>query len=103
MVYFEYFNFIKLIVYGAWSIVNPSYALLATIAVLVATCPCALSLATPVALTAATHRLAQQGFLVTRGHVINRVSTGNTHVIFDKTGTLTTGELQLVKQETSTR
>ena len=42
----------------------PSFALLATIAVLVATCPCALSLATPVVLTA-THRFAKEGF----GHV----------------------------------
>ncbi|HNL37452.1 MAG TPA: heavy metal translocating P-type ATPase, partial [Agitococcus sp.] len=90
---------LSLVVYAAWSVVNPNFALLATIAVLVATCPCALSLATPVALTAATHRLAQQGFLVTRGHVINRLAQA-THIIFDKTGTLTTGELQLVKQQT---
>ncbi len=85
----------SVVVYAAWSIVNPSHALLATIAVLVATCPCALSLATPVVLTAATHRLAQQGFLVTRGHVINRLAQA-THIIFDKTGTLTTGKLQLI-------
>ncbi|HMV60434.1 MAG TPA: heavy metal translocating P-type ATPase [Agitococcus sp.] len=90
---------LSLVVYGAWSVVNPNFALLATIAVLVATCPCALSLATPVALTAATHRLAQQGFLVTRGHVINRLAQA-THIIFDKTGTLTTGQLQLVNQQT---
>ncbi len=86
---------LSMLVYIGWRFVDPSQALLATIAVLVATCPCALSLATPVALTAATHRLAQQGFLVTRGHVINRLAQA-THVIFDKTGTLTTGKLQLV-------
>ncbi|MFO1391487.1 MAG: heavy metal translocating P-type ATPase [Agitococcus sp.] len=82
-------------VYIGWYFVNPSFALLATIAVLVATCPCALSLATPVVLTAATHRLAKEGFLVTRGHVINRIAQA-THIVFDKTGTLTTGKLQLV-------
>ena len=88
-------------VYIGWYFVNPSFALLATIAVLVATCPCALSLATPVVLTAATHRLAKEGFLVTRGHVINRIAQA-THIVFDKTGTLTTGKLQLVATQALT-
>ncbi|HET8731579.1 MAG TPA: heavy metal translocating P-type ATPase [Moraxellaceae bacterium] len=65
-----------------------------TLAVLVATCPCALSLATPVALTSATSTLAEQGFLISRGHVLETLSRA-THVVFDKTGTLTTGELQI--------
>lgn len=82
------------VVYGAWYVVNPEHALLATIAVLVATCPCALSLATPVALTTATNQLAQQGFLITRGHVLETLSQA-THIIFDKTGTLTEGKLEI--------
>jgi Cu2+-exporting ATPase len=82
------------VVYGAWSVVNPEHALLATLAVLVATCPCALSLATPVALTTATNQLAQQGFLITRGHVLETLSQAS-HIIFDKTGTLTEGKLEL--------
>lgn len=86
---------LSLLIYLAWSLVNPSFALLATISVLVATCPCALSLATPIALTVATHRLAKQGLLVTRGHVINRLAQA-THLVFDKTGTLTTGKLHIV-------
>jgi Cu2+-exporting ATPase len=64
------------------------------LSVLVVTCPCALSLATPTAITSATLRLRKQGFLPTRGHTlesINRVDT----VVFDKTGTLTRGELYL--------
>ncbi|PTQ88499.1 heavy metal translocating P-type ATPase [Agitococcus lubricus] len=83
------------LVYGLWSLVDRDYALLATIAVLVATCPCALSLATPVALTAATHRLARLGFLATRGHVLDSLSA-TTHIVFDKTGTLTEGKLELI-------
>lgn len=87
---------LSLAVYIGWHLVNPHYALLATIAVLVATCPCALSLATPVALTAATNTLAQQGFLITRGHVIDTLASAS-HIIFDKTGTLTEGKLELVQ------
>lgn len=82
-------------VYAGWYFIDPHRALWATLAVLVATCPCALSLATPVALTLSTHRLARAGFLITRGHVFETLSAA-THVVFDKTGTLTEGRLALV-------
>ena len=65
-----------------------------TLAVLVATCPCALSLATPMALSSATNALAQSGFLISRGHVLETLARA-THIIFDKTGTLTEGNLQI--------
>jgi len=65
-----------------------------TIAVLVVTCPCALSLATPTAVTAATSRLTSQGLLTTRGHALETLAKA-THFIFDKTGTLTEGKLEL--------
>jgi Cu2+-exporting ATPase len=58
------------------------------LAVLVVTCPCALSLATPAALAAATTRLARLGVLVTRADAIERLAGVDT-VIMDKTGTLT--------------
>ncbi|RZU47201.1 Cu2+-exporting ATPase [Fluviicoccus keumensis] len=83
-------------VYLGWHFIDPHRALWATLAVLVATCPCALSLATPVALTLSTHRLARAGFLITRGHVFETLSAA-THVVFDKTGTLTEGKLTLVE------
>ena len=73
---------------------DPHKALLSTLAVLVVTCPCALSLATPTAITAATGQLTTQGVLVTRGHALEILSRA-THVIFDKTGTLTRGELAI--------
>ena len=81
-----------------WWFVDPSMALPVTVAVLVVSCPCALSLATPVALTIATGRLAREGLLVTRGHAIE-VLAQVTDVIFDKTGTLTTGVMQLAHIE----
>jgi magnesium-transporting ATPase (P-type) len=56
--------------------------------------PCALSLATPTALTAATGTLHKLGLLLTRGHVLEGLNQIDT-VIFDKTGTLTEGRLAL--------
>lgn len=89
---------LAVLVYVGWYFVDPSVALWATLAVLVATCPCALSLATPMALTTATNRLAGVGFLLTRGHVLESLAKA-THVVFDKTGTLTQGEPVLVKTD----
>jgi len=66
-----------------------------TVAVLVVTCPCALSLATPTAVTAATSRLTSHGLLTTRGHALETLAKA-THFIFDKTGTLTEGKLELL-------
>jgi Cu2+-exporting ATPase len=78
-----------------WSFIDPSRALWIAVAVLVATCPCALSLATPVALTAATGELARRGFVATRGHVIEVLARA-TDFVFDKTGTLTEGEPRVI-------
>ncbi|TCO82261.1 Cu2+-exporting ATPase [Plasticicumulans lactativorans] len=66
------------------------------LAVLVVTCPCALGLATPAAITAATGRLTRNGLLTTRGHALETLAR-TTHVVFDKTGTLTHGKLRLVR------
>ncbi|HYL70736.1 MAG TPA: heavy metal translocating P-type ATPase, partial [Candidatus Dormibacteraeota bacterium] len=74
-----------------WWHSDPGRAFPAVLAVLVVTCPCALSLATPAALAAATARLAGAGVLVTRSRALERLA----HVercVFDKTGTLTRGE-----------
>ncbi|HEY1149821.1 MAG TPA: heavy metal translocating P-type ATPase [Pseudoduganella sp.] len=60
------------------------------IAVLVVSCPCALSLATPSALAAATDRLLGKGVLIVRPHVLETLHRA-THIVFDKTGTLTEG------------
>ncbi len=74
-----------------WWFKDSSRALWITLSVLVVTCPCALALAMPAALSAATANLRQRGFLVARGHVIEMLPK-ITRVIFDKTGTLTKGD-----------
>ena len=89
---------LSVLVFIGWYIVDPSQAIWATVAVLVATCPCALSLATPIALTVATNRLAAYGFLTTRGHTLQTLAE-ITHVAFDKTGTLTYGQPHLLNIE----
>ncbi|MBS98604.1 MAG: copper-translocating P-type ATPase [Oceanospirillaceae bacterium] len=78
----------------SWWLIEPQNAFWITLSVLVVTCPCALSLATPTALTAATGTLRQAGVLISRGHVLESLATA-THVVFDKTGTLTEGNLQI--------
>lgn len=77
-----------------WLLINPNLALDHTIALLVVTCPCALGLATPLALHAALGKAAQMGVLVKGGDAIERLSKQGL-VLFDKTGTLTQGEMTL--------
>jgi len=79
-----------------WYRQSPEEAIWITISVLVVTCPCALSLATPAALTAATGALTRRGILTTRGHALETLARA-THMIFDKTGTLTRGQLQVTR------
>jgi Cu2+-exporting ATPase len=61
------------------------------VSVLVVTCPCALSLATPTAISAATGAMLANGLLSARGNRLETLARC-THVVFDKTGTLTRGE-----------
>jgi Cu2+-exporting ATPase len=82
----------------AWWWIDPSRAFEATLSVLVVTCPCALSLATPTVVTAATALLARQGLLVTRADALETLAQAD-HVVFDKTGTLTLGTPHLVRVE----
>ncbi|NWA27874.1 heavy metal translocating P-type ATPase [Pseudomonas gingeri] len=93
--WFLLFSLIAAAVIGLiWWQLDPTRAFWIVLAMLVATCPCALSLATPTALTAATGTLHKLGLLLTRGHVLEGLNQIDT-VIFDKTGTLTEGRLTL--------
>lgn len=85
------------IVWALW--IDPSRALLVTVAVLVVSCPCALSLATPAALAAAGAALSRRGVLLTRAHALETLSRV-TDVVLDKTGTLTEGRFALVSTQT---
>ncbi|MEO0424380.1 MAG: cation-translocating P-type ATPase [Pseudomonadota bacterium] len=79
---------IAVVVGAVWWHIDPARVLPVVLSVLVVTCPCALSLATPAALAAATSALASRGLLVTRTSAIESLAQVDT-VIFDKTGTLT--------------
>ncbi len=89
---------IAVAVFATWWFIDPSRAFWVALSVLVITCPCALSLATPAALTAATGNLTEQGVLATRGHALETLAN-ITHIIFDKTGTLTYGRLKVIKTQ----
>jgi Cu2+-exporting ATPase len=78
------------VIFMLWQWIDPSRAWPIAIAVLVVSCPCALSLATPTALAAATDRLVRQAILIVQPHVLETLHRA-THIIFDKTGTLTVG------------
>ena len=79
-----------------WSLHAPEHAFAVTLSVLVVTCPCALSLATPTAVTAASGALTRLGLLTTRGHALETLAQAD-YILFDKTGTLTRGILQLTE------
>jgi Cu2+-exporting ATPase len=79
------------IVGAAWWWLEPGQAFGIVLAVLVVTCPCALSLAAPTAFAAAGSHLLRHGILLTRGHALETLAKVN-HVVFDKTGTLTYGK-----------
>ncbi len=84
------------VVFISWYFIDADKAFWITLSVLVATCPCALSLATPTALTTATSALRRHGILITRGHVLQTL-TRSKRIVFDKTGTLTYGKLKIEK------
>ncbi|MES2150953.1 MAG: heavy metal translocating P-type ATPase [Pseudomonadota bacterium] len=78
-------------VWLVWHQLDPARAWPVAVALLVVSCPCALSLATPAALAAATGELLRRGVLVVQPHVLETWQRA-THVVFDKTGTLTAGQ-----------
>ena len=77
-------------------------AILAAVAVLIVTCPCALSLATPAAMLSMSGFLAKQGILVQRMQALEALTQVNT-IVFDKTGTLTNDQIFIEKIVTNNR
>jgi Cu2+-exporting ATPase len=78
-----------------WWPAGPAHAVGVAVAVLIVTCPCALSLATPAATLAAAGALARRGVLVRRLQALEVAAAVNT-VVFDKTGTLTEDRMKVV-------
>ena len=91
---------LAVLVYSYWKVHQPESAFWITLSVLVVTCPCALSLATPTAITTAVHALRKRGFLITGEQALSGLAA-TTDIVFDKTGTLTIGELTVGSIETT--
>lgn len=83
---------------ASWSFWDFSRGVENAIALLVVTCPCALGMATPLAVTAALGRAARAGIFVKGGDVLEALAKAEL-VVLDKTGTLTEGRLELVAWE----
>jgi Cu2+-exporting ATPase len=84
--------------YLAWHWIDPSRAIWVAASVLVVTCPCALSLATPTALLAAAGTLARRGLLARSPQAIESLA-GVDAFVFDKTGTLTLDRMSVVRTD----
>jgi Cu2+-exporting ATPase len=82
-----------------YTLYDPSKLMQAVVSILIATCPCALSLATPAALSAAGIQLLKHGILTNNTGAITQLKTIN-NWFFDKTGTLTESELSIDKVHT---
>lgn len=82
-----------------WWPSDPAHAVMVAVAVLIVTCPCALSLATPAAMLATAGALARSGVLVRRLSALQNLAHIDT-VIFDKTGTLTRDAFEVVRIHT---
>jgi len=93
---------LALATFAGWSLVDPARAVDHATALLIVTCPCALGLATPLALAAAVGRAARRRILVKGPDVLERLTGGGT-VYLDKTGTITEGRTSVVEWHGSTR
>ncbi|MGX9462510.1 heavy metal translocating P-type ATPase [Shewanella sp. A14] len=82
------------ITYFVWLFISPDDAFWITLSVLVATCPCALALATPTAVTCATAIFTKLGVIPRKAGIFEKLPKID-HIVFDKTGTLTCGHLSI--------
>lgn len=89
------------ITFAVWSFVDSARALDHAVALLVVTCPCALGMATPLAVSAALKRAARAGIFFKGGEFLEALARPGT-IAFDKTGTLTEGRLALASFEGDT-
>ena len=89
---------LALLTFVIWYFVDAKDALWISLSVLVATCPCALSLATPTAYTCIMSALNKRGILIKEPSAFDKLNH-ITHIGFDKTGTLTKGEFVIQQSQ----
>ncbi len=82
----------------AWWWIDPANSFWIALSVLVVSCPCALGLATPAALTSAVQRLRKSGIVIRGDNAIEELSRID-YAVFDKTGTLTDGQFECVETQ----
>jgi Cu+-exporting ATPase len=84
--------------YIAWFLSDAtiSKSIATAVSVLVIACPCALGLATPIALMVASGKAAKKGIIIRSPRSIEK-AVGITDAVFDKTGTITTGKMELLE------
>jgi Cu2+-exporting ATPase len=86
---------LALLTFGIWLWLDSTRAVGHAVALLIVTCPCALGLATPLAVTVALGRAARRRILIKGGEVLELLA-GRGQMVLDKTGTLTVGRTSLV-------
>lgn len=87
---------LALLTFVAWLSIDPQRAVANAVALLIVSCPCALALATPLAVSSAIGQAAQAGILVKGGEALELLARPG-RMILDKTGTLTRGQVALVQ------
>lgn len=92
--------FIAIITFVVWGIFlgNYQHAIIASISVLIISCPCALGLATPIAIVSSVSRGAKEGILIKNPEILEQIKDIK-YAVFDKTGTLTKGEISVTKTD----
>jgi Cu2+-exporting ATPase len=88
--------------FAAWSVFAPAHAVDHTVALLIVSCPCALGLATPLALVVAVGRAARRDVLIKGGGVVEALGRSRGTLLLDKTGTITEGRMALACWEGAT-
>ncbi|APW65249.1 copper-translocating P-type ATPase [Poseidonibacter parvus] len=91
---------ISILTFLVWGIVIGDFqnAIIASISVLIISCPCALGLATPIAIVSSVSRGAKEGILIKNPEILEQIKDIK-YAVFDKTGTLTKGNIKVTKTD----